>query len=392
MSKPKRTLESRGKSTSYVTTGGAGYVPPAIDADAVINKISNLWNYSKAYLKNKFSGTGDGTFIDLSDKNVSRIKRDTKGVKTILTNEFVEKNKNTVRKKKDFVNTTDTLLGDKKIPLSKISTFYGVEDGKLKAGPLSSFRDETTVVPNRGKNVGRIRKLLIANGGANNRAREIGDSIINAYNKAHGYTQGAFSDAINFIFPWTKPEPPRRVLVRHEGRGAAARVINESGVDFRDVLNKAITEQGDTIPLPNLNATPKAMFANEQGAAAFISNIRNPENVRQLNNFLAVNPSYPVMVDNGRYSSYMDNLPNAEIYGGLNSPDNMFIIGTTDRPQHKDGGIHIAPSKRGTFTAAASKHGMGVQEFVSKVLRNKEDYSPSLVKKANFARNASKWH
>ena len=59
----------------------------------------------------------------------------------------------------------------------------------------------------------------------------------------------------------------------------------------------------------------------------------------------------------------------------------------------KDGGsIHIDPSKKGTFTAAATKHGMGVQEFASKVLRNKEDYSPSLVKKANFARNASKWH
>lgn len=56
------------------------------------------------------------------------------------------------------------------------------------------------------------------------------------------------------------------------------------------------------------------------------------------------------------------------------------------------GSIHIAPSKRGTFTAAATKHGMGVQEFASKVLRNKEDYSPSLVKKANFARNASKWN
>lgn len=56
------------------------------------------------------------------------------------------------------------------------------------------------------------------------------------------------------------------------------------------------------------------------------------------------------------------------------------------------GSIHIKPSKRGTFTAAATKHGMGVQEFASKVLRNREDYSPSLVKKANFARNASKWN
>lgn len=56
------------------------------------------------------------------------------------------------------------------------------------------------------------------------------------------------------------------------------------------------------------------------------------------------------------------------------------------------GSIHIDPSKKGTFTAAASKHGMGVQEFASKVLANKEDYSPAMVKKANFARNSSKWH
>lgn len=56
------------------------------------------------------------------------------------------------------------------------------------------------------------------------------------------------------------------------------------------------------------------------------------------------------------------------------------------------GGIHIDPSKRGTFTAAASRHNMGVQEFASKVLANKDDYSAAMVKKANFARNASKWH
>lgn len=55
------------------------------------------------------------------------------------------------------------------------------------------------------------------------------------------------------------------------------------------------------------------------------------------------------------------------------------------------GGIHIKPSKRGTFTAAATRHGMGVQEFARKVLANKEDYSPAMVKKANFARNAAKW-
>lgn len=56
------------------------------------------------------------------------------------------------------------------------------------------------------------------------------------------------------------------------------------------------------------------------------------------------------------------------------------------------GSIHIQPSKRGTFTAAAKKHGKGVQEFARQVLANKDNYSSAMVKKANFARNASKWH
>lgn len=53
--------------------------------------------------------------------------------------------------------------------------------------------------------------------------------------------------------------------------------------------------------------------------------------------------------------------------------------------------IHIKESKKGTFTAAAKKHGMGVQEFARKVLANKDSYSPAMRKKANFAKNASKF-
>ena len=55
--------------------------------------------------------------------------------------------------------------------------------------------------------------------------------------------------------------------------------------------------------------------------------------------------------------------------------------------QFKEGGIYIKPSKRGSFTAAADKRGLGVQEFASKVMSNKANYSPAMVKKANFARN-----
>ena len=81
---------------------------------------------------------------------------------------------------------------------------------------------------------------------------------------------------------------------------------------------------------------------------------------------------------------------NYSAYGG---PIDMKYTGVMSPfgNQFKDGGIYIKPSKRGTFTAAAKKRGMGVQEFASKVLANKEDYSPAMVKKANFAKNASKW-
>jgi hypothetical protein len=57
-----------------------------------------------------------------------------------------------------------------------------------------------------------------------------------------------------------------------------------------------------------------------------------------------------------------------------------------------DESIDIKPSKEGTFTAAATKHGKSVQGFASQVLNNKDDYSPAMVKKANFARNAKKWN
>jgi hypothetical protein len=54
-------------------------------------------------------------------------------------------------------------------------------------------------------------------------------------------------------------------------------------------------------------------------------------------------------------------------------------------------GIHIRKENRGKFTAAAKRAGKSVQAYASSVLANKEDHSPALVKRANFARNAAKW-
>lgn len=63
-----------------------------------------------------------------------------------------------------------------------------------------------------------------------------------------------------------------------------------------------------------------------------------------------------------------------------------------DMSELMKGGININPENRGKFTAAAKKAGLSVQEMARKVLGNKEDYSPTMIKRANFARNAAKWN
>lgn len=69
-----------------------------------------------------------------------------------------------------------------------------------------------------------------------------------------------------------------------------------------------------------------------------------------------------------------------------------FAIGTKSNDYNSGKDIHIKPSKRGTFTKAAKQHGMSVQGFANSVLKNPSKYSVAMRKKANFARNASKWN
>lgn len=106
------------------------------------------------------------------------------------------------------------------------------------------------------------------------------------------------------------------------------------------------------------------------------------------------NERYLSSVKNSINNIGIEELLNAN-YAAYGGPLTMRYTGTMSPfgNTFADGGnIHISPSKRGTFTAAAKKHGKSVQAFASQVLANKENYSPAMVKKANFARNAAKWH
>ena len=123
-------------------------------------------------------------------------------------------------------------------------------------------------------------------------------------------------------------------------------------------------------------------------------NIEIPNDIEQLNKERLNALEDKDELRNIRYNE--DN----DFFKRMTDDDMLFLLNNiaqnnkenkNNRKQVKYGGIHIKPSKRGTFTAAANQHGMSVQGFASKVLANKDNYSPAMVKKANFARNASKW-
>lgn len=68
-----------------------------------------------------------------------------------------------------------------------------------------------------------------------------------------------------------------------------------------------------------------------------------------------------------------------------------FAIGAKYNDYNSGKDIRIKPSKRGTFTKTAKQHGMSVQSFANRVLRNPSKYSAAMRKKANFAHNAASW-
>lgn len=88
---------------------------------------------------------------------------------------------------------------------------------------------------------------------------------------------------------------------------------------------------------------------------------------------------------------------NTRLYGNFNQAadvtnENQFLqgmynIGALGGPLFKEGGIMIKKENRGKFTESANRANMGVQEYARHILANKEDYSPTLIKRANFARN-----
>lgn len=83
-------------------------------------------------------------------------------------------------------------------------------------------------------------------------------------------------------------------------------------------------------------------------------------------------------------------LPEVEIIGDKSKANPWAAAGRHNTSSYWDpnGVVHGFDKS----VEAAKQHGMSVQGFANRVLRNPSKYSAAMRKKANFARNASKWN
>lgn len=100
--------------------------------------------------------------LDLSDEKIGRIYKNTTNAETILFNDFVSQGRraNSFNYANYFKNTPPKYVGGTYVPLSRITTFWGEEDGKLKSGYLDQFSDSTVITPNRSKYIGKVVKVI----------------------------------------------------------------------------------------------------------------------------------------------------------------------------------------------------------------------------------------
>lgn len=337
-----------------------------------LGRAQYAWNY----LNSKLADDDDSSyFLDLSNKDVKRVQENNQyNVDAILANDFVETdNPNSLRKKADFTNTSDTLIGDMNIPLKHISTYYGVEDGKLKAGTLDSFKENTLIAPNRASNIGKIKEwhpssLIdetykhnpIARWGAEKLGDLLSSSFVDNY-VTNKIMESLSDDDINFL---------KESLLENDGiENPTQEDLKTAAILYTDLIDSnplqqkisdyrtrlydyadeknpakvirgfAVNENNDTIPDYKFNTYPKGVFADENGNAVFFSGLTE-ENDRLINEYLKKHPSYPVMLDNGRFSHYTTNNDLNAYSGGMIDPNETMVIGINNNTKAMGGNLY----------------------------------------------------
>lgn len=266
------------------------------------------------------------TIIDLSKHRMNMYQEGAEPkAEATLFNEFIENNPNTVRKKKDFVNTSDRYLGDKKIRLDRIRKFYGVENNQFKVGDLKDFSDETSIVPVR-------NRFGLVDSVAYNKPNPDSQRIIKEFNDSKdSHDQEILAtlrkhqklinsnDANNSVFDYKnfvkyryntenlyKKNPNIKIgdtqLAQQAKR--VSELQNTEGVTYysnKRAIPKQFIER----------STPKMIYtAPNTGKSFFVSQKGTPDEkyANKLMEIIRQNgPIAPILLDNGRYSKWLPN-------------------------------------------------------------------------------------
>lgn len=207
---------------------------------------------------------------DMSTLKMCRITSDIpdENITSILFCDFDEQNSIGYETVKWFKEHINELITDKKIPVKNFKFWYGIEGGKFICGELNTLNENTIVMP--------VRNLK---------------HVVNS--------------------------PFNKLFVKN----GLLYLSNEEGI-----ITELPYEQ-------NGNNLGKCILIGKNGKSLFVYGVRctNKAEIEKINKYLKENPSYPIMVDNGRYLFYFigDNIKkHAFVCGGFSEIDDLYIYGS----------------------------------------------------------------
>jgi hypothetical protein len=208
---------------------------------------------------------------DMSTLKMCRITSDIpdENISSILFCDFDEQNSVGYETVRWFKEHINELITDKKIPVKNFKFWYGIEEGKFICGELNALNENMIVMP--------VRNLK---------------HIVN--------------------------KPFNKLFVKN----GLLYLSNEEGI-----ITELPYEQ-------NGNNLGKCILIGKNGKSLFVYGVRctNKEEIEKINKYLKENPSYPIMVDNGRYLFYFigdDIKKHAFVCGGFSEIDDLYIYGST---------------------------------------------------------------
>lgn len=163
-------------------------------------------------------------------------------------------------------------------------------------------------------------------------------------------------------------------------------IPSKAGKTFGDEQFRIITKQPKVIPFSEV-ADPWFTLTENDGRQGIFRSFDKDK----IYNYLR---KYGVEKTKDPYIYKYKNITFSDIRpqnAGIDKNGNFGFLDLIIHDYNSGKDVRIKPSKRGTFTKAAKQHGMSVQGFANRVLRNPSKYSAAMRKKANFAHNAAGW-